>query len=258
MSLVREFRIVPVLLIAISCLVVLKVAGLLLDGGYIFSGLPATSGRPSWAQETFNFPTGRKMPDGDVTGSIDAGKEERKDDKPAIVSPESTRAPDEVVVIPDQSRPVTASERAVLERLQSRRQEIEARGREIDIRENLMKSAEKRIEGRIEEMKAAEARVTAATQQRDEAEAARFKGLVTTYENMRPKDAARVFDRLDIAVLFEIASQINPRKMSDILGQMQPEAAERLTMEMARRAGSDKATESSLPKIEGRPPANAN
>jgi hypothetical protein len=41
--------------------------------------------------------------------------------------------------------------------------------------------------------------------------------------------------------------------MSDIMGQMQPEAAERLTVEMARRAGGDKSSSASdLPKIEGR------
>ena len=60
------------------------------------------------------------------------------------------------------------------------------------------------------------------------------------YEGMKPKDAAKVFDRLEMSVLFEIASQIAPRKMSDILGLMSTEAAERLTVELARRAGSDK------------------
>jgi flagellar motility protein MotE (MotC chaperone) len=54
-------------------------------------------------------------------------------------------------------------------------------------------------------------------------------------------------------VLYQIASQIAPRKMSDILGLMQPEAAERLTTEMARRASSDQATAAAeLPKIEGK------
>jgi flagellar motility protein MotE (MotC chaperone) len=62
-----------------------------------------------------------------------------------------------------------------------------------------------------------------------------------------------VFDRLELPVLFEIASQIAPRKMSDILGLMSPEAAERLTIEMAKRAGSDKsASATDLPKIEGK------
>ena len=135
---------------------------------------------------------------------------------------------------------MSASERAILERLQSRRQELEARAREIDIRESLLKSAEKRIESKVEEMKAVESRISTASGQKSETDAARFKGIITMYEGMKPKDAAKVFDRLEMSVLFEIASQIAPRKMSDILGLMAPEAAERLTVEMARRAGTDK------------------
>jgi flagellar motility protein MotE (MotC chaperone) len=62
-----------------------------------------------------------------------------------------------------------------------------------------------------------------------------------------------VFDRLEMSVLIEIASQIAPRKMSDILGLMQSDAAERLTVELARRAGGDKsAPAGDLPKIEGK------
>jgi flagellar motility protein MotE (MotC chaperone) len=103
-------------------------------------------------------------------------------------------------------------------------------------------------------MKAVESRISTASGAKSEIEAARFKGIVTMYEGMKPKDAAKVFDRLEMSVLFEIASQIAPRKMSDILGLMAPEAAERLTVEMARRAtGSDKsAAVAELPKIEGK------
>ena len=98
-----------------------------------------------------------------------------------------------------------------------------------------------------------ESDVTTATGQKAETEAARFKGIITMYEGMKPKDAAKVFDRLEMSVLYDIASQIAPRKMSDILGLMQPEAAERLTVELARRAGSDKsASTAELPKIEGK------
>jgi len=249
-NLIRDIRIIPMLLLAACCLAVLKVSGLLLDGGYVLTN-DAPPAAKSWAQETFNFPApGRVSSESpDITGSVAA----KKDDKPVAAAPDVTPVPDGTVVYPDPNKPVTASERAVLERLQARRQELEARAREIDIRENLIKSAEKRIESRIEELKATEARIGTASQQKNEAETARLKGLVTMYESMKPKDAARVFDRLELSVLFEIASQIAPRKMSDIMGQMQPEAAERLTVELARRAGGDKLSAGDLPKIEGRP-----
>ena len=243
----RDIRVIPVVLVAIFGLAVLKVAGLVIDGGYVFDYQPQTNKR-SWAEETLNFPTGKIDPV-EVTGSV---QEKPKEAQPAVTAPEAAKS-DGAMVNPEQVQPVSPSERAILERLQARRQELEARSREIDIRESLLKAAEKRIEARVEELKGVESRISTATTQKSEADAARFKGIITMYEAMKPKDAAKVFDRLEMSVLFEIASQIAPRKMSDILGLMSPEAAERLTIEMARRAGSDKsASVTDLPKIEGK------
>jgi flagellar motility protein MotE (MotC chaperone) len=246
----RDIRVIPVVLIAIAGLAVLKIAGLVIDGGYVFDYQPRAA-KQSWAQETFNFPGGNKADTADITGSVhEKPKEEAA--KPAAAPPEVAK-PEGTVVYPEQTQPVSASERAILERLQSRRQELEARAREIDIRESLLKAAEKRIESKVEELKAVESRIGTATEQKAEADSARFKGIITMYEAMKPKDAAKVFDRLEMPVLIEIATQIAPRKMSDILGLMQTEAAERLTVEMARRAGSDKsASAADLPKIEGK------
>jgi flagellar motility protein MotE (MotC chaperone) len=249
----RDIRVIPVVLVAIFGLVVLKIAGLVIDGGYVFDYQPAPT-RSSWAQDNLNFPGGKEtLKEEDVTGSVDKPKEEKKDEaaKPAVAAPATK--PDGVVFHPEENQPVSASERAILERLQARRQELEARAREIDIRESLLKAAEKRIESRVEEMKAVESRISTTSGQKAEAESARFKGIITMYEAMKPKDAARVFDRLEMPVLIEIASQIAPRKMSDILGLMQSEAAERLTVELARRAGGDNAAPGTeLPKIEGK------
>ncbi len=244
----RDIRVIPVVLIAIFGLAVLKVAGLVIDGGYVFDYQPQTT-RRSWAQETFNFPTGKNNV-ADITGSV---QEKPKEEAAKPAAALDAAKPDGANAKPEQSQPVSPAERAILERLQSRRQELEARAREIDIRESLLKAAEKRIESRVEELKAVESRISTASGQKNEADAARFKGIITMYEAMKPKDAAKVFDRLEMPVLIEIASQIAPRKMSDILGQMSAEAAERLTVELARRAGADKsATVADLPKIEGK------
>jgi len=245
----RDIRVIPVVLVAIFGLAVLKIAGLVIDGGYVFDYQVSQPAKRSWAQDNLGYPKGVKADTADITGSVK--KEEAP--KPAAPATEAPK-PDGVVVFPEQNpQSVSPSERAILERLQARRQELEQRAREIEIRESLLKSAEKRIEGRVEEMKATEAKISTATGQKAEQDAARFKGIITMYEGMKPKDAAKVFDRLEMSVLYDIASQIAPRKMSDILGLMQPEAAERLTVELARRAGTDKSTSTAeLPKIEGK------
>src|SRR5450631_3109527 len=245
----RDIRVLPVVLIAIFSLAVLKVAGLVLDGGYVFDYQPQ-SNQKSWAQDTLSFPGGNKFDPADITGSTHEQPKEAAA-KPAPQVPEVAK-PEGTVVFPEPSQPVSASERAILERLQSRRQELEARAREIDIRESLLKAAEKRIDSRVEELKAVESRIATATDQKTEADTARFKGIITMYEGMEPKDAAKVFDRLEMSVLFEIASQIGPRRMSDVLGLMSAEAAVRLTIDKAPRAGTHKsASVADLPKIEG-------
>jgi flagellar motility protein MotE (MotC chaperone) len=248
----RNIRVIPVVLVAVAGLATLKVAGLVINGGYVFDYQPKQV-KKSWAQENLNFPGGE---DPDITGSTHGAPKEAP--KPAAPETQLEGTP----VKMDEAQPqVSASERAILERLQARRQEIESRQREIDIRESLLKSAEKRIENKVEEMKAVESRISATQAEQKAAEAQRLKGLVTMYEGMKPKDAARVFDRLEMGVLIEIASAIAPRKMSDILGLMSSEAAERLTVEMARRAnggGDQAASASDLPKIDGKPTQKPN
>ncbi|MBV8826838.1 MAG: flagellar protein FlbB [Bradyrhizobiaceae bacterium] len=233
----------------------------------------ATAPRKSWMQEVFDYPeyTGAVAAPGEKSGAAPAPGAKAEPKPAASAAPP---APGEAKTKPGEPKPAgeaktagppgaldpdhpppSAGERAVLESLNQRRQELEARARELDVRENLLTATEKRVEARLAEIKETEARINATVHKKDEAEAARFKSLVSMYENMKAKDAAKIFDRLDMRILLELASQINPRRMSDILAQMSPEVAERLTGEIATRAGAVEkpAATPDLPKIEGRP-----
>ena len=217
----------------------------------------AAGSKKSWAQQMFNYKDARS---GDITGSTGA---EEKPSEPALkVSdkpPESPKLEVAGAAIPlEPGRIAPPGERAVLERLQTRRQELDTRSREMEMRESLLKAAEKRLEDKVTELKDAEGRVNTAMGTRDKVEAERFKGIVSMYENMKAKDAARIFDRLDMRILVEVSTQINPRKMSEILAQMSPENAEHLTVELANRANAQQKPQSpdQLPKIEGKPTAN--
>lgn len=132
------------------------------------------------------------------------------------------------------AQPVSPAEKALLERLGQRREEIEARMRELDMREKLLDSAEKKLGGRVDDLKALEEKVDAPRKQEADANQA-VKNLVIMYETMKPKDAARVFDRLALDILVPVVQQMSPRKMSDVLAAMSPEAAERLTVALSLR-----------------------
>lgn len=275
----NELRVIPIALAAAGSLLALKTVGLVFDGGYMLTSMrpaSAQAAKPSWAQQVLSFPdhsassSNREKPaeppkprielpvPNDLTASASAAASASS--TPPATMPATPAAPRTnplavALKIDLGQSPVSPGERAVLERLQERRQELESRARELDMREGLLKAAEKRLENRVGELKELETRLNGALQKRDEAETARFKSLVTMYENMKPKEAAKIFDRLDMKILVDVANQMNPRRMSDILALMSPEAAERLTVELANRASADK-QHADLPKIEGRPASN--
>jgi flagellar motility protein MotE (MotC chaperone) len=271
--LLRDFRLIPLVLFATISLFALKMTGLIVEGHYTLdegtfledditgtipgaarpspaTGKPAVpqAGTQSWAQQMFGYP--------DITGSShDAKPAEPKEGapkpKPAVVPPEEPKGK-QVPLAPDNGRLQSPAEMAILERLQARRAELDARAKELEMRESLLNAAEKRLEGRIAELKDLESRVNSSVQKREENDASRLKNIVVMYENMKAKDAAKIFDRLDLKILVEVATLINPRRMSDILAQMQTDMAQQLTVELAARAPG-KNGPAELPKIEGKP-----
>jgi flagellar motility protein MotE (MotC chaperone) len=274
----REVRLLPIAVVACVCLLALKTADFLLQDNAPVAGnsgtdgdVPVTHAAPgstlSWATQMFNFPNGGNSapapivaalpPDRmnpDITGSVpETAEKGDAQPKPASLKPPETRPAGTVIPLDSSGLP-SGAERAILERLQERRQELDTRARELDIRESLIKAAEKRMDGKLTELKEVESRITAETQQKDDAQAVRFKGLVTMYESMKPRDAAKIFDRLEGGVLLQVTSKIEPRHMADIMAQMSPDTAQRLTVELASRAQEAKqggGGTTDLPKIQG-------
>ncbi len=255
------------------------------------SDLPNRSGgTQSWAQQMFNFPvngeTGEpgeaprsdlplprrelariasgRGENGDITGSIAAepAAPAAAGAKPTAAKPgekpgpkEPPKTPDGIVIPIEGAKLPSGAEREILQRLQQRREQLDQRARELDIRENMVKAAEQRITAHLAEIKEVEARIKTETVQKDQAEAGRFKSLVTMYENMKARDAAKIFNGLEMDILIKVTSAMNPRTMSDIMAQMSPDVAQRLTVALASKAQAAAKAEgpAELPKIEGKP-----
>ncbi|MEM9635188.1 MAG: hypothetical protein AAGA50_27940 [Pseudomonadota bacterium] len=132
----------------------------------------------------------------------------------------------------------SAAERAVLESLGKRRESLQAQEGQLDLREKLLQATEERIQKRVDELKKLEERIEAAVEEKKRQEENEIAGLVTMYESMKPKDAARIFDRLSLPILLKVVRQMKPRKMADVLAKMSPEAAERLTVAIASNSSA--------------------
>lgn len=180
--------------------------------------------------------------DPETTGSVPAPDPKKEPEKAeAEAKADTARAANpqnKAGIINGTTPPVSQAERALLERLGERREAIDARMRELEMRERLLDTAEKKLDSRVGDLKDLEAKAAGPSGKQSGEEAKAIKNLVIMYEAMKPKDAARVFDRLGLDILVPVVQQMNPRKMSEVLAAMAPERAEKLTVALATMARS--------------------
>lgn len=152
---------------------------------------------------------------------------------PAATAPART-APAAAQVVTGGADPTVEAERALLEQLRARRTEIEAREQAVAAQEVVLQATERRLARRVEELAALQQRLEALDRARAEREESGWRGLVRTYEAMRPRDAAAIFDDLEMPVLVEILDRMGERKAAPVIGAMRPERARLVTAELAR------------------------
>ncbi|MBK8838773.1 MAG: hypothetical protein IPO30_08785 [Hyphomonadaceae bacterium] len=128
---------------------------------------------------------------------------------------------------------LSSQEILVLRSLQKRREELDAREGGLETREQAAAAADSRLQEQITQLKAVETEIqtllTAMDAKRDE----RMAALVKTYESMKPKDAAKIFDGMEDPLLLDIAKTMKPATLAAVLSTMQPKRAEALTKLLA-------------------------
>jgi flagellar motility protein MotE (MotC chaperone) len=70
---------------------------------------------------------------------------------------------------------------------------------------------------------------------------------------MKPGDAARIFDKLDMAILLPVAQKMKAPKIALVMAAMDPDAAKRLTVNLATHLN---AHEEPMPPSAGTAPAD--
>lgn len=161
----------------------------------------------------------------------------------ALANPPSVAAP-AAAVAPSPARPAAEThaapapdilaERAVLEALRARRVEIEAREAAVGEREILISALERRLAGRMEELAALQRQLESETAARDERTEQGWRQMVRLYEGMRPREAAGIFDELDMPVLIQVVDRMREARAAPVLAAMRPERARLVTTELAR------------------------
>lgn len=130
---------------------------------------------------------------------------------------------------------LTQSEIETLERLAERRELIEKRERELAIEEGLLRAAEGRIDGKIVQLQDLEQSIEGLLAKYDEKKQGEIEQLVRIYGAMKPKDAARIFDALEMPILVSVVQSMKETKVAPILAAMSAVKATALTEELSTR-----------------------
>ena len=137
--------------------------------------------------------------------------------------PQTTEAP---------SSAFTNSEILILQELAERREALDARAKEIDKRAIQLKVAETEIDKKLQQLKEYEQRLEKLINQYSQKELENINGLVKLYTSMKPKDAARIFNTMDLEITVAILKGMKPSNSSSILSQMDSERAQAITAEL--------------------------
>lgn len=226
-------RLIPMLIVAAALTLSVKVGGIWTDIDVAFDG-PSQAVAAEKASADSPNRGGDKKSDTKKATSKDGSKESAEGDgKGDKDKKKSARRPKK----PEGFDPFEASEEElrVLQRLADRRAEIDKKAESIAMRESLLLAAEKRIDKKIGQLKRLKATVEALLKRHDKEQEKKLKSVVKIYESMKPKEAARIFQQLDMDVLLDVVERMREAKAAPIIAKMDPNKAQKVTLALAER-----------------------
>lgn len=144
----------------------------------------------------------------------------------------------------------------ILQNLDARRIQLETWQKDVEIKENLLTTVEKRIDEKISQIDTMKKELSDMITVYNNEQDSKIKSLVKIYENMKPRDAARIFDEVEMPVLLLVIDRMSEKKAAPILAAMDPKKAKQLTVELAeaRRLQSLKLRDQSAAMPPATPP----
>ncbi|MBI4966794.1 MAG: hypothetical protein HZC25_01620 [Rhodospirillales bacterium] len=237
-KLFARIRLLPVMIFMGVLLMSLKVGGLI-DG---FANAPRLGLTASQAQQATQPPPA-KAPTSPAKGkeaaapapAPPAGKETPPPPPPGLTSPGGPDKVAPVNLITGEPGAYSQGELEILQKLAARRDELDARAKEIELRETMAKAAEVRVDKKLAELKQMQTTIEGLLRKHDEQEDAKMKSLVKIYETMKPKDAARIFEELELPVLLGVIERMKEQKAASVIAEMNAQKAKTITGELAER-----------------------
>jgi flagellar motility protein MotE (MotC chaperone) len=133
------------------------------------------------------------------------------------------------------ARDAGSPESDLYKQLAGRRDQLDKRTQELDEREALATVAEKRIDQKIKEMEVMRKQLETLVGQAGASQQAQLENLVKIYEIMKPKEAAKIFETLEMPVLLGVVQKMKPARTAAVMAEMNPEKAKDITVALTKQ-----------------------
>jgi|SRR5579871_3808284 len=229
------FRVLPVMLLAVLLMLTVKVTDVW--NGFASLAVQVTTAQAQAQGQPTPAKADQKAGAPQAAGQkAEAGQASGADAKKPGEAQVATAAPLPTAELPRDPTRFNQSEIDLLQALGQRRDALDLRERSLDQREALLKAAEKRFEEKVADLDAVKLELQGMLARNNEQEDARLRSLVKIYESMKPKEAALIFDKLEINVLLGVIERMKENKVAPILASMQPDRARQVTDMLADKS----------------------
>ena len=139
---------------------------------------------------------------------------------------------------------LTGSELGHLTKLVERKKELDAREEELARVEAELNEQKAALQRRLTELEQMRANISSMLEDRVRADDQKIETLVQFYSNMKPPQAAKIFETIDEDLAVQILGRMKKKNAADILNLIKPEKAQMFTEKFA----GYKRTTASTPK----------
>jgi flagellar motility protein MotE (MotC chaperone) len=130
---------------------------------------------------------------------------------------------------------MTPQEIQMLQTLADRRRLLETQEASFHQKSSELKATQYQIDKKITQLNELKETLKKLLDQYNDKDQQKNKNLAKIYENMKPKEAGRIFEILDMPLLLDIMESMKEGKISLILASMNPERAREITAQFMER-----------------------
>ena len=134
---------------------------------------------------------------------------------------------------------MTRSEMELLKELAKRREKLEKDKKDLSVREQVLKATENKIDQKVIDLKSLQSQLEDLMKQYEQKENSKILSLVKIYETMKPKDAAKIFNELEMPVLLKVVSNMKEVRVAPVIASMDTVKARELSIELSRQKPLD-------------------